>query len=71
MKLGVSPLADFFDQRNRRRLKEAVKNLGVEVPSEAAGATTVSLTHDSLRDWESVISHEEGWTKRFDSLVLS
>ena len=35
---------------------------------EVDGATTVRLTHSSLRDQESVISHEGGWTTCFDNL---
>jgi len=35
---------------------------------EADGATTVRLTHSSLRDRESVLSHEGGWTAAFDNL---
>lgn len=35
---------------------------------EADGATTVRLTHSNLRDRESVISHEDGWSKCFDNL---
>jgi uncharacterized protein YndB with AHSA1/START domain len=40
---------------------------------EADGATTVRLTHSNLRDQESLISHEDGWSKCFDNLerVLS
>ena len=35
---------------------------------EADGATTVRLTHSNLRDQESVLSHEEGWTTCLDNL---
>ncbi len=35
---------------------------------EVAGATTVRLTHSSLRDQESVLSHEDGWNACFDNL---
>jgi uncharacterized protein YndB with AHSA1/START domain len=35
---------------------------------EAEGATTVRLTHSSLRDQESVLSHEGGWTACLDNL---
>ena len=35
---------------------------------EADGATTVRFTHSNLRDHESVISHEGGWTRCFDNL---
>jgi uncharacterized protein YndB with AHSA1/START domain len=35
---------------------------------EAEGATTVRLTHNSLRDQESVVSHEGGWTACLDNL---
>jgi uncharacterized protein YndB with AHSA1/START domain len=35
---------------------------------ETGGVTTVRFTHSSLRDEESVLSHEEGWTKCFDNL---
>jgi uncharacterized protein YndB with AHSA1/START domain len=35
---------------------------------EAGGATTVRLTHSSLRDQESVLSHESGWTACLDNL---
>jgi uncharacterized protein YndB with AHSA1/START domain len=35
---------------------------------EVDGTTTVRLTHSNLRDHESVISHEDGWTKCFDNL---
>jgi uncharacterized protein YndB with AHSA1/START domain len=35
---------------------------------EAEGVTTVHFTHSSLRDQESVLSHEEGWTVCFDNL---
>ncbi len=36
--------------------------------TEADGATTVRLTHSSLRDQESVISHESGWNACLDNL---
>jgi len=35
---------------------------------EAEGATTVRLTHSNLRDQESVLSHQEGWSNCFDNL---
>jgi len=35
---------------------------------EVDGATTVRLTHNSLRDQESVLSHEEGWNNCLDNL---
>jgi uncharacterized protein YndB with AHSA1/START domain len=35
---------------------------------EVEGATTVRLTHNSLRDQESVLSHEEGWGVCLDNL---
>lgn len=35
---------------------------------EADGVTTVRLTHNNLRDRESVLSHDEGWTACFDNL---
>jgi uncharacterized protein YndB with AHSA1/START domain len=35
---------------------------------EVEGATTVRLTHNSLRDQESVVSHEDGWATCFDNL---
>jgi len=35
---------------------------------EADGATTVRLTHSNLRDQESVISHEGGWSSCLESL---
>jgi len=35
---------------------------------EAGGVTTVRLTHNSLRDRESVLSHEEGWTVCLENL---
>ena len=35
---------------------------------EVDGATTVRLTHSNLRDQESVLSHEGGWTACFDNL---
>ncbi len=35
---------------------------------EAGGATTVRLTHSNLRDSETVISHEEGWSNCLDNL---
>ena len=35
---------------------------------EADGATTVRLTHSNLRDQESVLSHEGGWTTCLDNL---
>ncbi len=35
---------------------------------EAGGATTVRLTHSSLRDRESVVSHEGGWNNALDNL---
>jgi uncharacterized protein YndB with AHSA1/START domain len=35
---------------------------------ESDGATTVRLTHNSLRDQESVLSHEEGWSNCLDNL---
>ena len=35
---------------------------------EADGVTTVRLTHSNLRDQESVLSHEGGWTTCFDNL---
>ena len=36
---------------------------------EVEGATTVRLTHSSLRDQESVLSHEGGWTTCLDNLA--
>jgi uncharacterized protein YndB with AHSA1/START domain len=35
---------------------------------EADGATTVRLTHSNLRDQESVVSHEGGWSNALDNL---
>ena len=35
---------------------------------EAEGVTTVRLTHSSLRDRESVLSHEGGWNACLDNL---
>lgn len=35
---------------------------------EADGVTTVHFTHSNLRDQESVLSHEGGWTQCFDNL---
>jgi uncharacterized protein YndB with AHSA1/START domain len=35
---------------------------------EAEGVTTVRLTHSGLRDQESVLSHEGGWSNCFDNL---
>ena len=35
---------------------------------EAEGATTVRLTHSRLRDRESVVSHEGGWSNALDNL---
>ncbi|HEX5712646.1 MAG TPA: SRPBCC domain-containing protein [Solirubrobacterales bacterium] len=35
---------------------------------EAEGATKVRLTHSNLRDRESVISHEDGWSNCLDNL---
>lgn len=35
---------------------------------EVEGVTTVRLTHNNLRDEESVLNHEDGWTKCFDNL---
>lgn len=35
---------------------------------EVDGVTTVRLTHSSLRDQESVLSHESGWNACFDNL---
>jgi uncharacterized protein YndB with AHSA1/START domain len=35
---------------------------------EAEGLTTVRMTHSGLRDQESVLSHEDGWTRCFDNL---
>jgi len=35
---------------------------------EVEGATTVRFTHSGLRDQESVLSHEGGWTACFDNL---
>jgi uncharacterized protein YndB with AHSA1/START domain len=35
---------------------------------EAEGVTTVRLTHSGLRDEESVISHEGGWSNALDNL---
>lgn len=35
---------------------------------EVERVTTVRLTHSSLRDQESVVSHEGGWTAAFDNL---
>jgi uncharacterized protein YndB with AHSA1/START domain len=35
---------------------------------EVEGVTTVRLTHSSLRDQESVLSHEGGWSAAFDNL---
>jgi uncharacterized protein YndB with AHSA1/START domain len=35
---------------------------------EAEGITTVRFTHSGLRDQESVLSHEGGWTTCFDNL---
>jgi uncharacterized protein YndB with AHSA1/START domain len=38
---------------------------------EADGVTTVRLTHSSLRDRESVVSHEDGWNVCLDNLGRS
>lgn len=35
---------------------------------EAAGVTTVRMTHSNLRDEESVRNHEEGWSNCLDNL---
>jgi uncharacterized protein YndB with AHSA1/START domain len=35
---------------------------------EVDGVTTVRLTHNNLRDRESVLSHEGGWNACFDNL---
>jgi uncharacterized protein YndB with AHSA1/START domain len=35
---------------------------------ETGGVTTVRLTHSNLRDQESVLSHEGGWSACFDNL---
>jgi uncharacterized protein YndB with AHSA1/START domain len=35
---------------------------------EVDGATTVRLTHSNLRDQESVVSHEGGWSNCLDNL---
>lgn len=35
---------------------------------EVDGATTVRLTHSNLRDTESVLSHEGGWSNCLDNL---
>jgi uncharacterized protein YndB with AHSA1/START domain len=35
---------------------------------EVDGVTTVRLTHNNLRDQESVLSHEGGWNAAFDNL---
>jgi len=35
---------------------------------ETAGATKVTLTHSGLRDQESVLSHEGGWSNALDNL---
>jgi uncharacterized protein YndB with AHSA1/START domain len=35
---------------------------------EVEGVTTVRLTHNNLRDRESVLNHEDGWSKCFDNL---
>lgn len=35
---------------------------------EVDGATTVRLTHSNLRDTESVVSHEGGWSNCLDNL---
>jgi uncharacterized protein YndB with AHSA1/START domain len=35
---------------------------------EVDGVTTVRLTHNNLRDQESVLSHESGWTACLDNL---
>jgi uncharacterized protein YndB with AHSA1/START domain len=35
---------------------------------ETEGVTTVRMIHNSLRDQESVVSHEEGWSVCFDNL---
>jgi uncharacterized protein YndB with AHSA1/START domain len=37
--------------------------------TESDGATTVVLTHNSLRDEDSVRSHEEGWNTCLDNLA--
>lgn len=36
--------------------------------TEVDGVTTVRLTHDNLRDRESVLSHEGGWTTCLDNI---
>lgn len=36
--------------------------------AETDGTTTVTLTHSNLRDQESVISHEDGWSNCLDNL---
>jgi uncharacterized protein YndB with AHSA1/START domain len=36
---------------------------------EAAGVTTVRMTHSNLRDEESVRNHEEGWSNCLDNLA--
>jgi uncharacterized protein YndB with AHSA1/START domain len=35
---------------------------------EIGGVTTVRLTHNSLRDRESVLNHEDGWSTCLDNL---
>lgn len=35
---------------------------------EVDGATTVRLSHNNLRDQESVVSHEDGWTTCLENL---
>jgi len=35
---------------------------------EVDGVTTVRLTHNSLRDRESVLNHEDGWSTCLDNL---
>jgi uncharacterized protein YndB with AHSA1/START domain len=50
-----------WDDENRQTLIE----LDFE---EADGATKVTLTHSGLRDQESVLSHEGGWSNALDNL---
>ncbi len=38
---------------------------------EVDGATTVRLTHSRLKDHESVVSHDSGWTACLDNLGLA
>ncbi len=50
---------------NDEESRETLMELDFE---EVDGATTVRLTHSNLRDRESVVSHEGGWSNALDNL---